>query len=167
MSAIRRVRGAQDIAAVTELAWEFIGFLRDRYPERADSIDRYLVEQRFEEMLANLPAFFNPPHGECLLAELDGAPVGIVMLKRVTDELAEMNRMFVRPSARGRGVGRALCDRLIAEARTLGYSELRLGALDRHVEALPLYRSLGFGPDPDPPAHARTDPGVISLRLTL
>jgi len=44
---------------------------------------------------------------------------------------------------------------------------MRLGALPRHVEALPLYRSLGFTDDPDIAVIAAENPGVISLRLTL
>lgn len=37
----------------------------------------------------------------------------------------------------------------------------------RHFEALPLYRSLGFGPDPDPPEASRGDPGGINMRIAL
>jgi GNAT superfamily N-acetyltransferase len=75
--------------------------------------------------------------------------------------------MYVVRAARGRGIGRGLCERLIDRARELGYREIRLDALSDQVDALPLYRSLGFGPDPDPPAYAREEPGVISLRMPL
>lgn len=164
---IQPARTDADIAEVTRLAWDFIDFLRTRYPERHEMIDAYLRDQRFEEMLANFRDHFAPPSGECMLARLEGAGVGIVMLKPVDDTLCEMNRMFVSPSARGQGTGRRLCTALISRAVQLGYREMRLGALDRHREALPLYRSLGFGPDPDPPEHGRDDPGVIHLRMTL
>lgn len=167
MTQIAPVRSDADVAAATALAWEFVALLRDRYPERAESIDDYLKEQRFEEMLANFRDFFNPPTGECMLARLDGDPVGIVMLKPVDNELCEMNRMFVQAHARGHGIGRQLCQALFEAARALGYIEMRLGALNRHVEALPLYYSLGFEADPNPPPHAAADPGVISLRKFL
>jgi GNAT superfamily N-acetyltransferase len=164
---IKPARTAADIRDATKLAWSFIALLKERYPERIQSLNDYLRDQRFEEMLANFRDHFNPPSGECVIARLDGSAVGIVMLKSVNASLCEMNRMYVAPEARGRGIGRALCQALISRALDLGYQEMRLGALDRHVEALPLYRSLGFMPDPDPPAHARDDPGVISLRMTL
>jgi hypothetical protein len=54
-----------------------------------------------------------------------------------------------------------------AQARALGYREVRLDALNERIEALPLYYKLGFGPDPDPPDYARNEPGVISLRMPL
>lgn len=164
---IRPARSDDDIAQVTRLAWDFVGLLRDRYPERQAQLDAYLRDQRFAAMLANLRDHFNPPHGECLLAFHDDAAVGIVMLKPVDKRLCEMNRMYVSPEARGLGIGRALCTHLIAAARGLGYAEMRLGALHRHVEALPLYRSLGFRPDPEPPDFGRDDPGIVHLRLDL
>ncbi|MGR3724013.1 GNAT family N-acetyltransferase [Abyssibius alkaniclasticus] len=160
-------RSDDDIAEVTRLAWEFVAFLKDRYPERIAQIDEYLERQRFVQMLADFRSYFNPPKGECVLARLEGVGVGIVMLKPVQGELCEMNRMFVTPKARGYGVGRRLCTTLFDRARALGYRQMRLGALDRHDEALGLYRSLGFEPDPEPDEHAANVPGVISLRMHL
>ena len=81
--------------------------------------------------------------------------------------VCELNRMYVVRAARGRGIGRRLCETLLERARELGYREVRLDALNERVEALPLYRALGFGPDPDPPAFIRADPEVVSLRMAL
>lgn len=164
---IEPARSDADIADVTTLAWAFVAKLKQRYPERVQEIEDYLRRQRFEEMLANFRDHFMPPQGECMLARLDGISVGIVMLKPVDAVLCEMDRMYVAPEARGHGIGRALCNELMSRAWDLGYREMRLGALHRHVEALPLYRSLGFGPDPDPPEASRDDPGVINMRIAL
>lgn len=164
---IAPARSEDDIADVTRLAWDFVRFLRLRYPERAEMISAYLRDQRFEEMLANFRDFFMPPEGECLLARLEGRAVGIVMLKPAAAGLCEMNRMYVAPEARGHGIGRALCEGLFERARAMGYREMRLDALNRHAEALPLYASLGFRPDPEPPAFALRDDGIVSLRRAL
>jgi GNAT superfamily N-acetyltransferase len=164
---IAPVRSDADIAAASRLARDFFAYLRATYPEAEAAIDAYLVVQDFEGQLAGFREHFNPPHGECMLARLDGAPVGVVMLKPYAPGVCELNRMYVAGAARGRGVGRGLCERLIARARELGYHEIRLDALNERIEALPLYRALGFAPDPDPPAHARDEPGVISLRMLL
>ncbi len=161
------VRDDADVAAASQLAREFFGYMRATYPERAALIDAYLVEQDFEGQLARFRDHFNPPAGECLLARLDGIPAGVVMLKPYAGAISELNRMYVARAARGRGIGRRLCEALLASARALGYRVVRLDALNERVEALPLYRALGFGPDPDPPAFARADPQIISLRLSL
>ncbi|MFO1207657.1 MAG: GNAT family N-acetyltransferase [Amaricoccus sp.] len=164
---IAPVRSDDDIAAASQLARDFFAYMRATYPEKDAAIDAYLVIQDFEGQLATFRDHFAPPHGECMLARLDGAPVGVVMLKPYSPGVCELNRMYVADAARGCGVGRALCEALLAEARALGYREVRLDALNERVEALPLYYRLGFAPDPDPPEYARNEPGVISLRMPL
>ena len=163
---IRPVRTDEDIAAVTGLVWAFLDFMKQRYPELRDAIEAYIRLQRVAETLADFRNVFNPPAGECMLARKDGVPVGVVMLKPAGDGACEMNRMFVAPEARRLGVGRRLCEALIAEASRLGYAEMRLGALDRHVEAIPLYRSLGFTDDPTAKRGPAGDREVL-MRLAL
>ena len=144
---VELVRCPEQADHVRLLAWEFVAWLKDRYPELELAIEEYLTNQDFRGMLDNLLEEFAPPASECLLAKLDGEPVGILMLKPFRDDICEMNRMFVRPAGRGQGMGRALCVRLIERARDLGYHTMVLSALDKHDEALSLYRSLGFEAD--------------------
>jgi GNAT superfamily N-acetyltransferase len=164
---IAPVRSDADVAAASGLAREFFAYMRATYPERGATIDAYLIAQDFEGQLADFRSHFNPPCGECLLARLDGTPVGVVMLKPYSEGVCELNRMYVARAARGRGVARRLCETLLARARELGYREVRLDTLNARVEALPLYRTLGFGPDPDPPAFIRADPEAVSMRMAL
>ena len=164
---IAPVRSDADAAAAGRLARDFFAYLREKFPESEAAIDAYLVIQDFEGQLGTFREHFSPPHGECMLARMDGAPVGVVMLKPYAPGVCELNRMYVAREARGHGVGRGLCEGLIARARELGYREMRLDALNERVEAVPLYRRLGFQPDPDPPAYARDEPGVVSFRMPL
>lgn len=93
-----------------------------------------------------MPGVYVPPRGGVWLARLDGTGVGCVALRPLAEDVAEVKRMFVHDRWRGRGVGRALMEAVIAGARTRGYSTLRLGTLDDMTAAQALYASLGFTP---------------------
>jgi GNAT superfamily N-acetyltransferase len=80
------------------------------------------------------------------LAEISCEPVGMGGLRPISTDEAEIKRMYVRPPARGLGVGRAILQRLIDAARTLGYKTIRLDRAPFMHEAQALYRSSGFVP---------------------
>ncbi len=89
-------------------------------------------------------AEMSPPAGRFLVAYLDGWPVGCGTVRRVDDATAEIKRMYVRPSGRGRGVGRRLLAQLEAAAREIGYARVVLDTGERMPEAQALYRSSGY-----------------------
>jgi GNAT superfamily N-acetyltransferase len=95
---------------------------------------------------AALPGPYRAPRGGLWLARADGAGIGCVALRPLLATTAEVKRMYVQPAWRGRGVGRALLETLLAGARARGYETLRLGTLDDMLAAQALYRSLGFAP---------------------
>jgi ribosomal protein S18 acetylase RimI-like enzyme len=55
-----------------------------------------------------------------------------------------MKRMFVPAKYRGGGVGRALADRILTEAKAAGYERMRLDTSVRQEEAMRLYEKSGF-----------------------
>jgi len=165
--AVRKVRTAEDIDAVRALVWEFFDDLKARYTDMVDTIDAYIIEQDVAGELENFAEKFLPPNGDCFLAEYEGTPVGMVMLKPHGDGDGELNRMYIRGTARGQGLGRHLCNALLDEARALGMGTIWLDALYRHAEALPLYESLGFVYYSDPNAFGGDDERVIHMKLKL
>ena len=136
----------QQLDDVRALIRAFVAWHRARHQQDLELIDRYFDAAAFEEELATLPGKYAPPHGALLLATLDGAPAGCVALRRIDDTTCEMKRMFVPPAMQGRGIGRALADAVLNEARRLGYRSMVLDTSIRQKEAQALYRGLGFEP---------------------
>ena len=117
----------------------------DLFLEYANSLGFSLCFQNFDHELRTLPGDYAPPRGRLLLAHLNAVPVGCVALHEFNGEVCEMKRLYVRPSARGHGLGRLLVERLIKEARTIGYKSMRLDTVEPIMtHAVLLYRDMGF-----------------------
>jgi putative acetyltransferase len=153
ISPVRAPRDLQDIKTL------FIAY--------ADSLDIDLSFQSFSTELSTLPGAYRPPYGEIFIArrtctqsppqnqDQDQAPdqaIGCVALRPLTTPSAskgrywycELKRLYVHPSARGLGLGRALAEVTLQRAREIGYREIRLDTLGSMEEARGLYGKLGF-----------------------
>jgi GNAT superfamily N-acetyltransferase len=82
--------------------------------------------------------------GAFVLAWLDGVAVGCGAVRRLDESTAELKRMYVEPSLRGRGIGRALVEALEGEARLLGIRKIVLETGTRLAPALRLYEGMGY-----------------------
>jgi ribosomal protein S18 acetylase RimI-like enzyme len=124
-----RIERAADMRLVREMLEEY---------GRATNVD--LSFQDFDHELATLPYEYDP----ILIAWDDDAPAGCVALRRIDATTCEMKRLYVRPSFRGKDIGRALAIAIITEAKERGFERMRLDTLPSMQSAMALYESLGF-----------------------
>ena len=135
MSGDKLIRPAATPAAVAAA--------RALFEEYAASLDVDLCFQNFAAELSGLPGAYAPPRGRLLLAGPHDRPHGCIALRPLPHDggtaesisMGEVKRLYVRPEARGGGLGRALVDALVAEARAIGYRELKLDTLATMREA--------------------------------
>jgi putative acetyltransferase len=140
--------------------------VRELFLEYAQSLTFDLCFQSFDEELAGLPGDYAPPEGRLLLAIFDGQTAGCVALHKIENDVCEMKRLYVRPRFRGKGMGKALAERIIHEAREIGYKKLRLDTVEPVMRAaVAMYRQLGF--QEIEPYRANPIEGALYMELDL
>jgi putative acetyltransferase len=118
---------------------------RELFLEYAQSLGFSLCFQNFDKELAELPGDYAPPDGRLLLAQYDGQLAGCVALHKLAPNICEMKRLYLRPQFRGKGLGRVLADRIIVEARQIGYQRMRLDTVEPVMkDAVAMYGKIGF-----------------------
>jgi carbonic anhydrase len=121
--------------------------------------------QNFDHEIATLPGAYAAPSGRLALATVDGEPAGCIALRRVDERRAEAKRLYVRPAFRGSGLGRALLEWVMTEARAAGYREIVGDTMPAMHEALALYDRMGFRRAE--PYSAQPTEGAIFIRMEL
>lgn len=108
------------------------------------SFREYLAVQNYEEELKHLETKYGLPYGRLYLAYSDGKAAGCIGLRKIDDENCEMKRLYVRPAFRGRHIGGILVQKIIEDARQIGYAHMLLDTLPFLGEAVHMYQKYGF-----------------------
>jgi len=139
---------------------------RELFLEYAKSLGFSLCFQNFDKELASLPGEYSPPDGRLLLAQYDRQLAGCVALHKLEEGICEMKRLYLRPQFRGKRLGRALADRIIDEARQIGYQRMRLDTVEPVMkDAVAMYRRTGFREIP--PYCVNPIAGALYMELVL
>jgi putative acetyltransferase len=151
----RQAENEPDITAAREIFREYEAWL-----------DVDLCFQGFEDELKDLPGKYSAPKGRLYLAS-DGEEIaGCIALRPLEDTVCEMKRLFVLEKFRGRQIGKLLIERLIADAREIGYQRMRLDTFPPKMgKAVHLYETYGFRKIP--PYYDNPNEGVLFMELTL
>jgi putative acetyltransferase len=174
-----RVPGRPPSLRLARTAGDF-ALARALFVEYAQWLGVDLCFQGFDLELATLPGAYAPPRGRLLLAGAPRRALGCIALRPLAaregsaagssaaaaaTRVGEVKRLYVQPAHRGAGWGRRLAQALLAEARAIGYEELKLDTLDWMAGARSLYAQLGFRE-----CAAYYDnplPGVVYMSLAL
>ena len=112
------------------------------------------------------PSDFEGAQAVLLAGSVDGRDVVMGGVRWLSDGVAELKRMYVDPSVRGRGLSRQLLRALLSFAGEAGYREVWLETGTKQPEAMALYESFGFSPIPSFGQY-KDEPDARCYRLAL
>lgn len=138
---------------------------RELFLEYQNELGIDLSFQSFSDELASLPGIYSPPAGRLYVVSVDGIAAGCIALRPHGNDTCEMKRLYVRPHYRRLGLGRLLAERIIADARSIGYYRMVLDTLPAMHQAQSLYQSLGFSEIA--PYTFNPIPGAVFMQLDL
>lgn len=108
------------------------------------SFQNYLDLQRYDEEIQHLEEKYGMPSGRLYLAYCDGKAAGCIGLKNMDGKNCEMKRLYVRPQFRGKNIGKLLIQKIIGDAKEIGYSYMLLDTLPFLEKAIHMYEKFGF-----------------------
>lgn len=134
------VSGYMHTQEINELFSEYTNMLiaNDR------SFQNYLDIQHYEEEIDHLEKIYGMPSGRLYLAYFHGEAAGCIGLKKIDKKNCEMKRLYVRPQFRGENIGKLLVQKIITDAKEIGYSYMLLDTLPFLENAIHMYRQFGF-----------------------
>lgn len=104
----------------------------------------YLKLQNYDEELKHLDKKYGLPYGRLYLAYCDDEFAGCIGLRKIDEENCEMKRLYVRQRFRGQHIGKILIQKIIEDAREIGYSHMLLDTLPFLESAIHMYKTVGF-----------------------
>lgn len=125
-------------------AYNEIENIKVLFREYVDMLGVNLDFQDFENELNTLPGKYSSPKGRMYIAYCDDKLAGCIALRSFEKDSCEMKRLFVRPEFRNHNIGGFLVDRIISDAKEIGYKFMVLDTLTSLKSAVSLYRKKGF-----------------------
>lgn len=124
---------------------ELVEETRLLFKEYEKWLDVSLCFQGFEEELKTLPGKYAPPEGRLYIVKFDDNYSGCIALRKLENGICEMKRLYLREKIRGKGIGRKLVEKIINDAKEIGYDKMRLDTIkDKMPNAVDMYERYGF-----------------------
>ena len=116
----------------------------DMLIENDSSFQKYLDIQNYSEEMEHLESKYGLPEGRLYLVYCDEELAGCIGLRKIDNKKCEMKRVYVRPKFRGRKIGNLLVEKIIDDAKKIGYSHMLLDTLPFLKSAIHMYKKYGF-----------------------
>ena len=133
------------------LAYDFLEEIKLLFSEYTDiliegdpSFKEYLEIQNYDDELKHLEKKYGLPYGRLYLVYYNNEVAGCIGLKKIDKKNCEMKRLYVRPKFRGKQIGEQLIEKIIRDAKEIGYSFMLLDTLPFLKSAINLYKKYGF-----------------------
>ena len=130
----------EDTEHIRQLFAEYTVLLIELQPDFGE----YLDLQNYNQELENLREKYGPPMGRLYIAYVENQAAGCIALRQISDTECEMKRLYVRPAFRGHKIGETLVERIIEDAREIGYQAMLMDTIPSLKTAIKLYENLGF-----------------------
>ncbi len=114
------------------------------FSEYASSLNISLAFQNFSEELKIIQNMYGSPNGCLIIVYDDNKAIACAAYRKIGEDIAELKRMYIKPSFRGLKIGQTLLEMLCKLAFDNGYTKMRLDTLDTMLPAIGLYKKNGF-----------------------
>jgi ribosomal protein S18 acetylase RimI-like enzyme len=105
---------------------------------------KYLEIQKYDHELENLEEKYGLPNGRLYVAYFENQIAGCIALRKLNDTQCEMKRLYVKHQFRNKGIASLLVEKIISDAKEIGYSNMLLDTLPFLTTAIEMYKRLGF-----------------------
>ena len=132
---------------------------------KQDNFNEYLKIQNYDEEVKHLEKKYGRPEGRLYILFCDEKAAGCIALRKLDNENCEMKRLYIVPKFRGKGIGNLLIEKIISDAKEIGYRYMLLDTLPFLKSAVHRYKQHGFYEIP----RYNNSPGedTIYMRLDL
>lgn len=131
--------------------YEMKGEVKDLFTEYTDFLvegdkefKKYLEIQKYDYEVENLEEKYGLPQGRLYIAYYENQVAGCIALKPLNDRQCEMKRLYVKPEFRRKGIAKMLVEKVVFDAKGIGYSEMLLDTLPFLQVAIKMYKKMGF-----------------------
>ena len=112
--------------------------------ENDSTFEEYLKIQHFDKEVEQLENKYGRPYGRLYIAFYEGKIAGCIGLKKIDKKICEMKRLYVRPEFRGKQIGKILAQKIIEDAKEIGYNSIVLDTFPFLNSAIKMYKKMGF-----------------------